>query len=797
MFIKKYDNVNYDSSYEEDMKIKNLPHKENMCYVLCSKNHKKMFKCTQKLKKNLKIKNVSKGNFDESILYKDFLYLQNIETIIRGNYKYIKVKNYETTNIWLLHNKMLIKLLKKRKIILLKAPIFTKIHKENKTFIYNHILFWTIKITFVNLNIRILHHEINENLTFLQIIQYLCSKIEKLQTKIFIYLQNVKSIYVSLNNEQPNKARKNLNHHQNKNTNNDNNNACDMKKYCSVQQVLRKSLCGKSFYEYPHFDIEILYEDNKPIVNPLYELEHKKEEDNQQNCQQEGSIGNTIRMREGGEDNKEGDEDNKEGDEDNKEGDEHNKEDDKDNKENDENNDEDDEDNDEDDEDNDEGDEGNDKGDEYNDEGDEYNDEGDEYNDEGDEYNDEGDEYNDEGDEYNDEGDEYNDEGDEYNDEGDEYNDEDDNDMNNNDKNNIGSICAIHLWRHSEWRGRNVLGGGKCRNNDNMLWLDLIKKNKKVNKKKNKNNNNNIISSSCCCCCCIYNDKYCFLFVNKKIDNNYKRIKKKEKHNCKKRLKSLNNEGGFSNTYHNDVKKNTLDYCEERLPSYHRYIDNLKTRKIIHPSIRIRNLDKKFMKCKESYNKLYSHLKENDLFENFSYVGRQKKGILSPTYRLPKYIERPNYHKTGIPIYVPYDKEKKNNKTNSDHNNKYDHYNCNYDYNYYDNIKSDKDIQIIKENCKFARELMDDVSYIICEGITTNDIDIYILNKCINNGFYPSPLNYHNFPKSSCISINEILCHGIPDNNLLYLNDVVKIDISLFRNGYHADMCESFIVPKL
>ncbi|SOS77939.1 conserved Plasmodium protein, unknown function [Plasmodium sp. gorilla clade G1] len=433
---RNIDNVNYDSSYEEDMKIKNLHHKENMCYVckekehiykcpyceictcslVCSKNHKKMFKCTQKLKKNLKIKNVSKGNFDESILYKDFLYLQNIETIIRGNYKYIKVKNYETTNIWLLHNKILIKLLKKRKIILLKAPIFTKIHKENKTFIYNHILFWTIKITFVNLNIRILHHEINENLTFLQIIQYLCSKIEKLQTKIFIYLQNVKSIYVSLNNEQPNKARKNLNHHQNKNTNNDNNNACDMKKYCSVQQVLRKSLCGKSFYEYPHFDIEILYEDNKPIVNPLYELEHKKEEDNQQNCQQEGSIGNTIRMREGGEDNKEGDEDNKEGDEDNKEGDEHNKEDDKDNKENDENNDE---------------------GDEDNDEDDEDNDEDDEDNDEGDEGNDKGDEYNDEGDEDNDEGDEYNDEGDEYNDEGDEYNDEDDNDMNNNDKNNM------------------------------------------------------------------------------------------------------------------------------------------------------------------------------------------------------------------------------------------------------------------------------------------------------------------------------------------------------------------------
>ncbi|KYN99145.1 hypothetical protein PRSY57_0803900 [Plasmodium reichenowi] len=355
---RNIDKVNYDSSYEDEMKIKNLHLKENMCYVckekehiykcpycetctcslVCSKNHKKIFKCTQKLKKNLKIKNVSKGNFDESILYKDFLYLQNIETIIRGNYKYIKVKNYETTNIWLLHNKILIKLLKKRKIILLKAPIFTKIHKENKTFIYNHILFWTIKITFVNLNIRILYHEINENLTFLQIIQYLCSKMDKLQTKIFIYLQNVKSIYVSLNNEQPNKRRKNLNHHQNKNENNNynnNNNACDMKKYCSVQQVLRKSLWGKSFYEYPHFHIEILYEDNKPIVNPLYELEHKKEEENQQNCQQEGGIGNNIYMREGGDDNKEGDEDNKEDDEDNKEDDEDNDEGDEDNKEDD------------------------------------------------------------------------------------------------------------------------------------------------------------------------------------------------------------------------------------------------------------------------------------------------------------------------------------------------------------------------------------------------------------------------------------------------------------------------------
>lgn len=245
---------------------------------------------------------------------------------------------------------------------------------------------------------------------------------------------------------------------------------------------------------------------------------------------------------------------------------------------------------------------------------------------------------------------------------------------------------------------------------------------------------------------------------------------------------------GFSNTIHHDVKKNTQNYEEDGPPaSFHRYIENIKTRKNVHPSIRITDFDKKFIRCKESYNRRYSHLKDSELFGNFRFVGRQKKGIMSPKYYLPKYVERPNYHRTGTPVPVPYEGERKMNSnakgTESLHP--------------YSNIKSEDEIETISSNCLFARELMDDVSHIICEGITTNDIDIYILNKCINNGYYPSPLNYHLFPKSSCISINEILCHGIPDNNVLYENDIVKVDISVFKDGFHADMCESFLVPKL
>ncbi|SOV13303.1 conserved Plasmodium protein, unknown function [Plasmodium gaboni] len=417
-------NIYCDSSNEEEINIKTLYYKENICFVCkekeyiykcpyceiptcsleCSKNHKKIFKCIQKLKKNLKIKNISKDNFDESILYKDFLYLQNIETIIQGNYKYIKIKDYETTKIWLLHNKKFNKLFKKRKIILLKAPIFTKIHNENKTFISNHIIFWSIKITFININIKILYHQINENLTFLQLIQFLCSKIDKLQTKIFIYLQNVKSIYISLKNEQTNNNNNN-NNNNNSNNNSNNNNKSDVNKYCSVQQVLRKSLCGKTFYEYPHFYMELFYEHDKPITNPLYDLEKKKQQDNQHTykqhedkCKPTDKEDNTIDMDEGDNDDNDGGDNNNDGCDNDNNG----------------------------------GDNDNNGGDNDND-----NDEGDNNNVEGDNDNDEDDDYNDEDDDYNDEDDDYNDEGDDYNDEGDDYNDLGEDDMNNNDYNNM------------------------------------------------------------------------------------------------------------------------------------------------------------------------------------------------------------------------------------------------------------------------------------------------------------------------------------------------------------------------
>ena len=64
----------------------------------------------------------------------------------------------------------------------------------------------------------------------------------------------------------------------------------------------------------------------------------------------------------------------------------------------------------------------------------------------------------------------------------------------------------------------------------------------------------------------------------------------------------------------------------------------------------------------------------------------------------------------------------------------------------------------------------------------------------VEHGAYPSPLNYHGFPKSVCTSVNEVICHGIPDARELRDGDIVNVDVSCYLNGYHGDLNETFVV---
>lgn len=82
----------------------------------------------------------------------------------------------------------------------------------------------------------------------------------------------------------------------------------------------------------------------------------------------------------------------------------------------------------------------------------------------------------------------------------------------------------------------------------------------------------------------------------------------------------------------------------------------------------------------------------------------------------------------------------------------------------------------------------------VAVGVTTEEIDRIVHEYIIDNDAYPSPLNYHGFPRSCCTSVNEVICHGIPDTRPLQDGDLINLDVSVYKNGFHADMNETYLV---
>jgi methionyl aminopeptidase len=105
-----------------------------------------------------------------------------------------------------------------------------------------------------------------------------------------------------------------------------------------------------------------------------------------------------------------------------------------------------------------------------------------------------------------------------------------------------------------------------------------------------------------------------------------------------------------------------------------------------------------------------------------------------------------------------------------------------------------EDIQNLREAGRLCAEVLTIGGKIAREGVTTDEIDRVIHDACIERNIYPSPLNYNTFPKSCCTSINEIVCHGIPDMRELQSGDIMNLDISVYYNGFHSDMNEMFFI---
>lgn len=102
-------------------------------------------------------------------------------------------------------------------------------------------------------------------------------------------------------------------------------------------------------------------------------------------------------------------------------------------------------------------------------------------------------------------------------------------------------------------------------------------------------------------------------------------------------------------------------------------------------------------------------------------------------------------------------------------------------------VKSPDVIARMRRTGVAAGDVLREVGAAIAPGVTTDDLDQICHDACIAAGGYPSPLNYGGFPKSVCTSVNEVICHGIPDARPLRDGDIVNIDVTLYREGVHGD----------
>jgi methionyl aminopeptidase len=93
-----------------------------------------------------------------------------------------------------------------------------------------------------------------------------------------------------------------------------------------------------------------------------------------------------------------------------------------------------------------------------------------------------------------------------------------------------------------------------------------------------------------------------------------------------------------------------------------------------------------------------------------------------------------------------------------------------------------------------AAEVLAAVGAAVRPGITTDELDAIAHEECIRRGGYPSPLGYNGFPKSLCTSVNEVICHGIPDSTVLTDGDIVNCDVTIFLDGVHGDTNATFLV---
>ena len=142
--------------------------------------------------------------------------------------------------------------------------------------------------------------------------------------------------------------------------------------------------------------------------------------------------------------------------------------------------------------------------------------------------------------------------------------------------------------------------------------------------------------------------------------------------------------------------------------------------------------------------------------------------MLSPTRLVPSNINKPPYALTGDP----------GNSTSS-------------------LVRNDDEIKRMEKAGEIAALVLLEAGSNVAPGVTTDKIDEIVHEMILSFDAYPSPLNYRGFPKSVCTSVNEVICHGIPDSRPLQEGDIVNIDVTVYHDGVHGDTSVTFPVGEV
>lgn len=146
-----------------------------------------------------------------------------------------------------------------------------------------------------------------------------------------------------------------------------------------------------------------------------------------------------------------------------------------------------------------------------------------------------------------------------------------------------------------------------------------------------------------------------------------------------------------------------------------------------------------------------------------------KPGNVSPVRRVPSDILKPDYALTGRIAHARKSIE----------------------------IKPDWHVERMRQACAVARRILNKAASYVQPGVSTDEIDRRIHEDIIDVGAYPSTLSYRGYPKSLCTSVNNVACHGIPDDRPLENGDIVSVDVTVYLNNFHGDCSETFLVGKV